>query len=256
LVIDMTKLDDKARELGFAIKRGPTRFGGYTLKRLNVAKQAAAKNNRARKETVDHLIDDDELHIDEYDLQLDEYPIGSDYKWGLAYIEDWLDAHAADIAAGRVKASDDDDAEPEVETSVKLAKVKPPAAATINKALRGHEHASEIRAMAKSAKVSDPTGPTLQDLMFEERARESRKRHAIEEKWKTNLDSIRDPWHEQDYDEAFNLYRDGERDRRNWLHSIEKENAAFLRPEAGGYDTPKPATGFQVVSKRRRGLSA
>jgi hypothetical protein len=220
----MTKLDDKARELGFTIKKGPTRFSGYILKRLNVIKRsAAAKSNRARKATIDDEIDDFDEMIDDKELQIDEYPLGTDYKWSLAYIEDYLENYAADVSAGRVKASDDDDAEPEIETGVKRPKVKPPAPATINKALRGRADAKEIRAMMKSAKVSDPTGKTLHDLQIEERAYQARKRHAIEQAWRTNLDSIRDPWHELDYDEAFNLYRDGERDRREWLQSIERE---------------------------------
>jgi hypothetical protein len=119
--------------------------------------------------------------------------------------------------------------------------------------LCGHESAAEIKALTKSAKVADQqSGPTLQDLMFEERARESRKRHAMEQAWKTNLDSIRDPTTESDRDWALNCFRDPEKDRRDWLQSIERENAAFLAPETGGDYAPKPATGFQVVSKGRR----
>ena len=50
----------------------------------------------------------------------------------------------------------------------------------------------------KSAKVSDPTGKTLHDLQIEERAYQARKRDAIEEAWKNNLDSRYDPMGEDD----------------------------------------------------------
>jgi hypothetical protein len=243
----MTKLEDKARELGFQIKKGPTKFSGYLLKRLNVSKQAAeTKSNRARKATVDYLIDDDELQVDEYELQIDEYPIGSDYKWGLAYIEDWLDAHAADIAAGRVKASDDGDAEPEVETGVKRPKVKPPAPASISKALRDHSDAKEIKELMKCAKVSDPTGPkTLHDLQIEVRAHQSR----------------------QNYNPAWNIVAgheihegdeaDGGRALREYLAEVERENRNSPPPDPNwspeaAMPMPTDMSDVQVVKVKRR----
>jgi hypothetical protein len=240
----MTKLDDKARELGFTIKKGPTKFSGYILKRLNVAKQAAAKSNRARKGTVDHLIDDEELAIAEYESQVDEYPIGSDYKWSLAEIEDYLESIAADIAAGRVKQDDDSD-EPEVETGVKRPKVKPPAPATISKALRGHESADEIRAMAKSAKVADQqSGPTLHDLNLEVRALKSR--DEFNPNW-NNIGGHEYNEHDEKDDRDLKQYLEDEKRIRE---NFEKYSA----PEKGTPDfaAPKAATRFEVAKIGRR----
>ena len=74
------------------------------------------------------------------ELQIDEYPLGTDYKWSLADIEDYLEnlcqRHRSRTS---LKHPDEDDAEPEVETSAKVAKVKPPSLAmTLAVALRGH----------------------------------------------------------------------------------------------------------------------
>jgi hypothetical protein len=259
--LDVTKLDKQAAELGYSYRRGIKPGAGYNivddisgdmplgddyttpLKAVkeyfdNIGKQLKAKA-KAPGYSFERDCDEDR---DGYVLVEDstgEIVLGDGYTATLRDIRAFLDNVASDLDA-------------EVETSAKVAKVKLPSRQKLAAALRSHSDAKEIKELMKSAKVADPTGPTLQDLMFEERARESRKRHAIEEKWKTNLDSVRDPWHEQDYDEAFNLFRDGERDRREWLQSIERENAAFLAPETGGYDAPKPATGFKVVSKGRR----
>jgi hypothetical protein len=240
----MTKLDDKARELGFTIKKGPTKFSGYILKRLNVSKQAAeTKSNRARKATVDHLIDDDELQIDEYELQVDEYPIGSDYKWGLADIEDWLDAHAADIAAGRVKASDDDDAKPEIEIGVKRPKLKPASPAAMRKSLGGHEHAGEIKPLVGNAKAATPKPTvTLHDLNLEVRALKSRDEH--KPNWH-NPDGLHD---RNEHDE------NDDRDLREYLKDVERRNKSFLAPEpdAPDFATPKATAAAQVVVVKRR----
>jgi hypothetical protein len=252
----MTKLEDTARELGFTIKKGPTKFSGYILKRLNVTKRSAAakSSNGARKATID--LDDEELQdqIDDEGLgqQVDEFPLGTDFKWSLADIEDYLESHATDVSAGRVKASDDDGAEPEVETSNKVAKVKPPSPQKLAASLRNHADAAEIKAMMKSANVSVPQGPTLQDLIFEERAYQARKRYEAEQAWKTNIDSIRDPMTERERQWELNNFRNPEKDRTAWLASIERENAAFLSPETGDNYAPKPSTGFKVASKGRR----
>ena len=249
----MTQLEDKARELGFQIKKGPTRFSGYLLKRL-IKRSAAAKiSNRARKATIDDEVDDFDEIIDDTELQIDEYPIGTDFKWSLSDIENYLESYASDIAAGRVKPSDDDDAEEEVETGNKVAKVKPPSPQALAAALREHSDAKEIKALMKSAKVSDQqSGPTLQDLVFEERAYQSRKRQKAEQAWKTNIDSIKDPLTKWERDWQVNNYRDPEKDRAEWLAAIERENASFLAPETGDDYAPKPAVGFKVVSKGRR----
>jgi hypothetical protein len=131
--------------------------------------------------------------------------------------------------------------------------VKPPAPATIKHALSDHADAKEIRALMKSARVSDQqSGPTLQDLIFEERSYQSRKRHEAEQAWKTNIDSIKDPLREHERDWQVNCFRNPEKDRAAWLAAIERENAAFIPPETVGYEAPKPASGFQVVSKGRR----
>ena len=247
----MTKLDQQAAELGFTIKKGPTRFSGYVLKRLI---KRAPETSKRKATAIDEIIDEnEELQLDEYESQVDEYPLGSDFRASLSDIENYLEDLAADISAGRVKQSDDDDAEPEVETGAKVVKVKPPSRQTLAVALRSHSDRKEIKKLMKSAKVSDQSGgKTLQDLILEEKSYQSRKRYEAEQAWRTNIDSVRDPWHEQEYNEAFNLFRDGERDRREWLASIERENAAFIPPDPTGYDTPKPASGFQVTSKRRR----
>lgn len=68
----MTKLDDKAQELGFKIKKGPTRFAGYVL-------------------------------IDKRDPDEESFPLGDDFSASLADVEDFLETIADDIAAGRVK---------------------------------------------------------------------------------------------------------------------------------------------------------
>ena len=161
-------------------------------------------------------------------------------------------SYASDIAAGRVRQSDDADAEPEVETGVKRPKVRPPAPATIKTALRGHTDAKEIKALMKSAEVSDPTGKTLHDLQIEERAYQARKRHAIEEAWKTNLDSRYDPMSENERYFLRDMFVDPDKAHQQELERIKRENAAFIPPDTVGYEAPKPATGFQVVSKRRR----
>ena len=248
----MSALDDKARELGFKIKKGPTKFSGHILQRLNVAKQSTPETNWARKETVDHLVDDDELRLDEFESQVDEYPLGSDFKWSLAEIEDYLESVAADIAAGRVKPTDEDDAEPEVETSAKLAKVKPPSRQERADALRGHDAAAEIRAMARSAKVADQSGKTWHDLIIEQRAVEARRHYAIEQAWRTNLDSRYDPMGEDDRYFIADMFIDPEKVHQQELERIRREDGAFIPPEPDGYATPKPATGFQVERKGRR----
>jgi hypothetical protein len=242
----MTKLDDKAREIGLAIQKGPTKYSGHRLKRLNVPKQAAVKSNQARKDTVDHLIDDDEALQDEYDSQIDEFPIGSDFKWSLAEIEDWLDAYAADIAAGRVKASDEDDAEPEVETSAKLAKVKPPSKQKLGAALRRHEHAAEIRAMAKSAKVVvQQSVPTLHDLNLEVRALKSRE--AFDPNW-TDVGGHTI----NENDEA-----DGGHALREYRESVERENRNLIPPDPAwtpeaAMPMPTDIADVAVVKVKRR----
>jgi hypothetical protein len=272
----MSKLDDTARELGFKIKKGPTKFAGYVL-------------------------------IDNADEE--SYPLGDDFSASLADVESYLESYADDIAAGRVKPSDDDDAEPEVETFV--SKVKPLSPAKLHSSLRNHEAADQIKEAirerpphqtkqqvhdrealdyllwvvndprasgafykqskalqeahwkklrlaleadekAKAAKLPKST-ITIQDLDREERARQTRKFHKINEKFRTNLDSIRDPMTEDDRDFALDLFRNPEKDRADLLRSIERENAAFLSPEAGpDYAAPTPSTGFARVSIGRR----
>jgi hypothetical protein len=208
---------------------------------MSASKRRKRKAIERARATVDYLIDDDELQADEYELQIDEYPIGSDFKWGLAYIEDWLDAHAADIAAGRVKASDDDDAEPEVETS-KLAKVRPPAPATISKALRGRADAAEIKAMMRSAKVE--VKPTT-DIKFEVRALQSR------EGFNPNWNDIGGHTIDE-HDEAT-----GGRDLKEYLEEEKRKRESFekylaLDKAAPSYDTPKAATAFTTTVVTRR----
>jgi hypothetical protein len=275
---NINSLRAKATELGFSFKKGAGKFAGYVLT--------------------------NERHDD-----LNEKPLGSDFSASLSDIADFLETFASDINAGRVKESDEPDAEPEVEISATVATVKPPSPQKLAASLRGHESADEIKAMTKAPKqtkqdvhtrealdyllwvVNDPRASgafyrqskalqdahwetlrlaleadekakaaklpkstvTIQDLDREERARQARKFHKINEKFRTNLDSIRDPMSEDDRDFELDLFRDPEKDRAAWLQSIEREDAAFLAPEAGpDYAAPTPSTGFARVSIGRR----
>ena len=237
----MKELQNKAAELGFTIKKGPTKFSGYILKRLNVPKQSAPETKRARKETIDHLIDNEEELQQEYELQVDEYPLGSDYKWSLADIEDYLESVASDIAAGRIKPSDDDDAEPEVE--INLEKVKPASSADMRESLGGHENANQIKPLVGNAKAVTPKPTvTLHDLNLEVRALKSR-------------DEFNPNWNDvgghnvNENDEA-----DGGHALREYRESVERENRNLIPPDKGTPDftAPKAATTFVVTSKKCR----
>jgi hypothetical protein len=210
----MTKLDEQAAELGFKIKKGPTKFSGYILINLT--------------------------HDD-----LDEHPLGDDFRASLSDIEDYLESYAADIAAGRVKAAtdDDDEVEAEVETGIKRPKVKPPAPATISKALRGHEHAAEIKAMAKSAKVSVPQ---TTDLQFELRALKSR------EEFKPNWNNVGGLHDFNEHDEEDDSYL------RQFLEHEKRKRQIFEKHFAPDKATPDytaptpPVAAAKVVSITRR----
>jgi hypothetical protein len=136
----MTILEETARELGFKISKLPKRGSGYVLKNT--------------------------CHDD-----IDEFPLGDDFSASLSDVEDYLERRAADIAAGRVKPSNDADAEPEVETSIDLAKLKPASPAAMHKSLGGHENASEIKPLVGNAKAATPKPTvTLHDLNLQVRA--------------------------------------------------------------------------------------
>jgi hypothetical protein len=234
----MKELQDKARELGFIIKKGPTKFSGYILKLINVPKRPAAETNsiQARKATIDEATDDEEL-------QIDAFPVGDDYKASLADIEDYLESYAADIAAGRVKQSDEDNAEAEVETSANVPKVKPPSRQRLHAMLNGREDAAEIKALAKSANVDLKPTVTLHDLNREVRALKSRTE--FDPKWNsTGHHDI----NENDED-------DGGRALREYLAEVERQNRNCPPPDKGTPDfaAPKAATGFEVatIGKRR-----
>ena len=280
---NINSLRAKATELGFSFKKGAGQFAGYVLT--------------------------NERHDD-----IDEKPLGSDFSASLPDIEDFLEDFAGDISAGRVKPSDEPDDEAEVETSADVAKVKPPSPQKLTAALRGHDHAAEIKALTKAPQqnkqdvhdrealdhllwvVNDPRASgafyrqskatqdahweklrlalaryenakaaklpkstiTFQDLEREERARQARKFHKMNEAFRTNLDSIRDPMSEQDRDFALDMFRDPDRDDQMRLDAIDRESAAFIPPEAGpDYAAPTPSTGFARASigKRRRAKS-
>jgi hypothetical protein len=214
----MSTIHDKAHELGYTLKKGPTKFSGYVLKRQDVKATKRIETKRAKKESLDELDDviaDDESQEEE--SQQDVYPLGDDFRASLSDIEDFLENLASDIAAGRVKASDDDDPEPEVET-IKLAKIKPPSKRKLATALRGHEHAAEIKTMAKSAKVSAPNS-AMHDLQFEQRALKSRL------EFNPNWNQVRG--HQiNEYDET-----DRGRDLREYLAEVERENRNLIPPD-------------------------
>jgi hypothetical protein len=131
-------LNEKAVELGFQIKKLPKRGSGYVL--VNKSHQ-----------------------------DIDEFPLGSDFSASRADVENFLEDFASDIGAGRVKPSDEDDAEPEVETSAKLKKVRPPSPQRLAASLCGHADAAEIKAIAKelchdSNGFAEPAPQTKQDV--------------------------------------------------------------------------------------------
>jgi hypothetical protein len=210
-------IHDKARELGFIIKKGPTKFSGYVLKRLatEVSKKTANHVKRARKATIDDEIIDDE----EPQSHVDDYPLGDDYRASLADIEDYLESYADDVAAGRVKASDEDDAEPEIEISVKLQKVKPPSPQKLAASLRGRADAAEIQAMMKSAKVDIKI---TTDIKFEQRALQSRENHKRNWQHRINPDGRHD---RNEHDEQ------NDRDLREYLADVEREHRNFIPPD-------------------------
>jgi hypothetical protein len=209
---NITSLRAKATELGFSFKKGAGQFAGYVLT--------------------------NERHDD-----IDEKPLGSDFSASLADIADFLEDFADDIAAGKVKPSDDDDAEPEVETGANgVPKIKPPSPQKLAAALRGHADASEIKAMMKSANVA--IRPTL-DIKFEQRALHSREDHKLNWQRKINPDGLHD---RNEHDEA------DDRALREYLKDVERQNKSFLAPEqdAPDFATPKAAVAAQVVMVRRR----
>jgi hypothetical protein len=217
----MTNIDSlraKATELGFSFKKGAGQFAGYVLT--------------------------NERHDD-----LDEKPLRSDFTASLADVEDFLEDFSADISAGRIKESDEPDADAEVETSTNVPKVKPPSPQKLAAALRGHESAAEIKALTKSAKVSDQqSGPTLQDAMFEQRALKSRLEHKLNGHRNINPDGLHDRnEHDEENDRELKKFLEDERRIRE---NFEKYSA----PEKGTPDfaAPKAATGFEVATIGRR----
>jgi hypothetical protein len=105
---------------------------------------------------------------------------------------------------------------------------------------------------AKDAKLPKST-ITIQDLERDERPRQARKFHKMNEKFRTSLDSIHDPMRERERDWEVNNFRNPEKDRSDWLQSIERDNAAFLAPEAGpDYAAPTPSSGFARTTVKRR----
>ena len=154
--------------------------------------------------------------------------------------------HTPQISApDEFKPSDDDDADAELETSAK-AKVKPPSPQKLAASVRGHEHAAEIKAMAKSAKVADQqSGPTLHDLNLEVRALKSR------EAFNPNWNNV--AGHEiHEGDEA-----DGGRALREYLAEVERQNKNCPLPDPNwtpeaAMPEPTDMADVAVVKLRRR----
>ena len=263
--LDITKLDKLATELGYTYRRGIKPGAGYnvvddisgdtvlgdddytaSLKAVkeyldNVAKQLKAK---AKALGYSYERDDDEDR-EGYVLLEDntgDIVLGDGYSATLKDIRAFLDSAADDLG---------------VDVEVTKAKVEPPSREDIAESLRGHHAAKEIRAMMKSAKVADQSGRlTLHDLIMEDQRREARKRSEIEQRWKTNRDSLHDQMPAREREWVVNCFENPEKDHANYMAAIEREEAAFIPPDIDGYATPKPATGFQVVSKGRKRLAA
>jgi hypothetical protein len=251
--LDVTKLDKQAAELGYSYRRGIKPGSGYnltddisgdkvlgdddytaSLKAVKEFLDTVAKQLRAKAKQLGYSYErDDDEDRDGYVLIDDstgEIALGDGYTATLKDIRAFLDNVAADLGV-------------EVEIT-KLPKIGPPSQKDISKALRGHELAAEIKAMTKSAKVADPSGPTL-DLKFEQRALKSR------EEFKPNWNDI--GGHEyNENDEA-----DGGRELKQYVEDEKRKLEIFEKnfaPDKAtpGFDTPKAVTGFVVTSKKCR----
>jgi hypothetical protein len=247
--LDVTKLAKTAAELGYSYRRGIKPGAGYnlvddisgdmplgdddysaSLKSIKEYLDTIAKQLKAKaKELGYSYARDDDEDRDGYVViedSTDEIVLGDGYTATLKDIRAFLDNVASDLGV-------------EVEIT-KLPKIAPPSRKDINKALRGHEHDDEIRAMAKSTKVEPPK--PMVDLKFEVRAHQSRQ--SFDPNW-NNPDGLHD---RNEHDE------DDDRDLREYLEDVERQNKSFLAPEkeAPDFSTPKAATGFATTSIKRR----
>jgi hypothetical protein len=243
--LDQTKLDALAKELGYSYRRGIKPGAGYnlvddisgdmplgddytaSLKSVKEYIDNVARQLKAKAKELGYSFERDFEDRDGYVLvedSTDDKPLGDNYSATLKDIRAFLDSVANDLGV-------------EVEIT-KLPKIAPPSRKDINKALRGHEHADEIRAMAKSAKVADKPTVTLHDLNLEVRALQSR------QSFSPNWNDI--GGHEiNEHDEA-----DGGRDLKQYLEDEKRKRESFekyLAPEKGTPDfaAPKAATGIR-----------
>jgi hypothetical protein len=251
--LDVTKLDKQAAELGFSYRRGIQRGAGYiivdeisgetplgddytaTLKAIKEFLDNVFKQLKDKAKALGFSYEQDSEDRDGYVLIDDstgEIVLGDGYTATLKDTREYIDSAANDL-----------DVEVEV---TKLKKVKPPAPATISKALRGHQHAAEIRAMAKSAKVADQSGPTLHDIKLEVRALQSR------ESFNPNWNDI--GGHEiNEHDEA------DDRDLKQFLEDEKRKRESFekyLAPDKSepAFTTPTATAAPQVVLVKRRNV--
>jgi hypothetical protein len=249
--LDQTKLDALAKELGFSYRQGIKPGAGYNviddisgdtvlgdddytapLKSVKEYLDNIAKQLKAKAKALGYSYERDFEDRDGYVLVEDatgQIVLGDGYMATLKDIRAFLDNIATDLGV-------------DVEVT-KLPKIGPPSKKDINKALRGHEHAAEIRAMAKSAKVADPNS-ALQDLKFELRALQSR------QSFNPNWNDIGD--HEfNEHDEA------DDRDLKQFLEDEKRKRESFekyLAPnkDTPDFNTPKAATAFTTTVINRR----
>jgi hypothetical protein len=245
--LDVTKLDKQAAELGYKYRRGIQRGAGYivideisgetvlggddftaTLKSVKEYFDGIGRELKVKAKALGYSFAQDSEDIDAYVLTEDSTGDTLLVSETLKDIRAFIDSAASDL-----------DVEIEI---TKLPKIEPPSRKDINEALCGHEHADEIRAMQKSAKVADPSGQTWQDLQFEVRALKSR------EEFKPN-------WHNPDGLHDRNEHdEEDDRDLREYLKDVERQDKNFLAPDKDepAYDTPKAPAVAAVVSITRR----
>jgi hypothetical protein len=257
----------KAAELGFGFCKGLTRFSGYTL--INNATGEVLVGPEASLKKVEEFFANvlDDIGIHDFEVSNGEPGKAPPTK---AEIQKSLQDHANKHEIESILEPPPSTLQ---EQRRRIALDRLVATGTDFRSAKAFDRLSDAEKEAhferlraaraeeeriKAAQLPTPVTPIREiginpDHPFaREKARQGRVFHKANERWKTNLASLRD-YDRADYREDALLNED-ETPEQIWQDEREKyEN--FQPPEKGTYASPKPATEFKVISKNPRRVS-